>query len=49
MNLLTEEGLAEGRLTAVGYGTENPVADNSTEDGRAANRRVDLIIVGGQR
>ena len=44
MNLLTEQGVASGRITAMGYGAADPVADNSTESGRAANRRVELII-----
>ncbi|MDX1478639.1 MAG: OmpA family protein [Saprospiraceae bacterium] len=37
-------GIAEDRLTAVGYGQTRPVADNDTEDGRAANRRTELKI-----
>lgn len=32
------------RLTAAGRGKYNPVADNATEEGRAKNRRIDLII-----
>ena len=34
------------RLSAVGYGEYHPTASNSTTDGRARNRRVDLIILG---
>lgn len=44
MNLLTEQGVAPGRVTAAGYGAADPVADNSTQAGRAANRRVEMII-----
>ena len=33
-----------GRLKAAGYGQEHPVADNSTEEGRAKNRRIDLWV-----
>jgi chemotaxis protein MotB len=32
------------RLTAAGKGKYNPVADNSTEEGRAKNRRTDIIL-----
>jgi outer membrane protein OmpA-like peptidoglycan-associated protein len=34
-----------GRITAEGYGEDHPVADNSTEEGRAKNRRIDIRIV----
>ena len=36
--------IAPARLTAVGYGDTRPVADNSTEDGKRQNRRVDAVI-----
>jgi OOP family OmpA-OmpF porin len=31
------------RVQAVGHGADVPVADNRTEDGRARNRRVELV------
>jgi outer membrane protein OmpA-like peptidoglycan-associated protein len=44
MNFMIEQGIDESRLSSVGYGLTKPVADNSTKEGRAKNRRVDLII-----
>lgn len=40
---VVELGVDAGRLTAVGWGQEKPVADNRTEDGRAKNRRVEIV------
>jgi OOP family OmpA-OmpF porin len=37
---LIADGVAAGRLTAIGFGAEHPIADNKTEEGRAKNRRV---------
>ena len=41
---LLDQGFAPGRLQSVSYADTRPVADNSTADGRAANRRVELQI-----
>jgi chemotaxis protein MotB len=43
--LLTNAKIAPERLSAVGYGEYRPVATNKTAEGRAANRRVDLVII----
>ena len=43
-NYLKQEGIASSRITAVGYGSKQPVASNSTSDGRAQNRRVEIKI-----
>ena len=40
---LVTKGIAKDRLKAFGYGPEKPVGDNKTEDGRAQNRRVELL------
>jgi len=42
--ILSNMARNEGSLTAVGYGPSRPVADNSTESGRAMNRRIDVVI-----
>jgi outer membrane protein OmpA-like peptidoglycan-associated protein len=42
---LVSHGIAASRFTAQGYGASRPVADNSTEEGRAKNRRVELMLV----
>jgi outer membrane protein OmpA-like peptidoglycan-associated protein len=41
---LIGHGVASGRITSVGEGYNSPVADNATEAGRQANRRVEVII-----
>ncbi len=40
---LSERGIDPGRLSAEGFGAERPVADNASEQGRARNRRVELV------
>jgi outer membrane protein OmpA-like peptidoglycan-associated protein len=42
---LTQRGVPAQRLHTVGAGPDHPVADNSTPDGRAQNRRVEITIV----
>ncbi|EGW53554.1 putative outer membrane protein containing OmpA/MotB domain [endosymbiont of Tevnia jerichonana (vent Tica)] len=44
---LLEHGVQADRLLARGYGEDHPVADNGTSEGRAKNRRVELIKKAG--
>ncbi len=41
---LVSEGVDETKLKAVGLGESDPIADNATPEGRANNRRVELVI-----
>jgi chemotaxis protein MotB len=47
--VLVEEGhLAPERFSVAGYAEHRPLADNATAEGRAANRRVDIVVLGRQ-
>jgi len=41
--LTTEYGINSSQLTAKGYGDTKPATDNKTAEGRANNRRVELV------
>ena len=43
VHYLSDHGVAEGRLSPRGYGKTDFVASNSTEEGRAQNRRVEMV------
>ncbi len=43
--LVTEMNIDAARLTAMGFGESKPVAGNDTPEGKAQNRRVDLVLV----
>lgn len=45
LDYLTERGIDVGRLSCQGYGFDQPIADNSTDEGRALNRRTEFKIV----
>lgn len=45
IHILSSEGIDVKRMSAVGYGEFRPLAANDTPEGRARNRRVDLIIL----
>lgn len=41
---LEQLGVAVGSLSAKGYGQDRPIADNATEEGKAANRRIEFTV-----
>ena len=43
---LVEQGIPADKVSAMGFGKTQPVADNSTAAGRQANRRVELVVSG---
>ena len=45
---LVQRGIAPDRILTQGYGKEYPVANNATAEGRAMNRRVEVIITDDQ-
>lgn len=46
VKFLVAQGVPAARLTAEGMGSAHPVADNSTPEGRAKNRRIEFIEAG---
>lgn len=44
-NYLISKGIDEGRISAIGYGPSKPIADNTSDEGRVKNRRVEMRIV----
>ena len=42
--LLANSNLSADKVEAVGYGETSPIANNETKEGRAKNRRIDVVI-----
>jgi outer membrane protein OmpA-like peptidoglycan-associated protein len=48
-NFLTTKGVSGSRMTTQGFGSTQPVADNSTKAGQAQNRRVEIYILPNEK
>jgi len=47
LDFIAEQGVTAARMAAGGYGPTRPVADNATAEGRARNRRVEIVVAEG--
>jgi chemotaxis protein MotB len=45
VNLMTSNGVAPEHLSAAGFGEFDPIGDNTTDDGRKKNRRLEIIVM----
>ncbi len=45
VGFMIEKGFPADHLSAAGYGQEDPIADNGSEDGRAKNRRIEIQLM----
>jgi chemotaxis protein MotB len=45
LEFFIHHGVAESRFTVVGFADQNPIAPNDSADGRALNRRVDVVVL----
>ncbi len=48
-NFLTQNGISSGRLTTNWFGETKPIYDNSTTEGRAKNRRVNIVVLPSEK
>ncbi|HEY7574236.1 MAG TPA: OmpA family protein, partial [Thermoanaerobaculia bacterium] len=47
VSFLSQEGISGQRITSEGYGSRYPVASNDSKEGRAKNRRVEIVLAEG--
>jgi outer membrane protein OmpA-like peptidoglycan-associated protein len=45
-DFLISQGVSSNNITSQGFGKNSPVADNGTANGRAQNRRVNMVVSG---
>lgn len=45
VRLLSNAGITEGRLSAIGFGSVQPISENDSALGRAKNRRVSIMVL----
>ena len=45
VDYIISRGISQDRIIAKGYGESQPIEDNATKEGRAANRRTEFVIV----
>ena len=45
LNILSQKGISEGRLSATGFGSSRPISSNETAAGKAKNRRVSILLL----
>jgi chemotaxis protein MotB len=43
--MIDKNGIAAARLSAAGYSDQHPISENTSEEGRKNNRRVDMVIL----
>jgi chemotaxis protein MotB len=48
VHLFTEQGMAPGKLSVAAFGEQRPVQTNATTEGRNANRRVLIVVLGDE-
>lgn len=49
MKALVDRGVDKSRMKASGFGMTSPIADNTTDEGRKKNRRVDILLLGQKK